>query len=186
MKLVLLICGCLAATMAQSQDQPFREDEMRLIAREFIQAVWRLGQQNKGKTLNTTEIEAEIDKFLQGKPVPGDDEKKSRDAQEMYLTRRQMTIGFARWLIDISSNAEEYAFTPSLSIKAATSKDSPIYENCVVWKISLQGFRESFTWLIVFENSERVEVNDIGQRIPKIIVVVPIPSNAPATAGARS
>lgn len=186
MKFVLLACCCLAATMGHSQEKAFREDEMRLIAKEFIQVVWKLGQENKGKTLGTDEIEATLDKFLQGKPLPGDDEKKSQDAQEMYLTRRQATIGFAKWLIDISSSAKEYAFTPSLSIKAATSKDSPIYENCVVWTISLQDFRESFTWLIAFKDSESVEINDIGQRIPKIILVIRIPSNAPATAGARS
>lgn len=182
----LLLCGCVLAAQSTAQDKAFREDEMRLIAKEFVQVIWRLGQENKGKFLSTKEIEAAIERFLQGKPSTIDDEKKSRDALDDYQSRREQTIDFARWLIEVSSRAEEYAFTPSLSIRSATPKDWPIHENCIIWKISLTAFRETFTWLIGFEDSEKVEINDAGQRIPKIIVIFRILSTAPASAGALS
>lgn len=180
MRLVTLLCGCFLATVSTAQGQGFTEDELRPVAKDLLHVVWSLGKESKTRTVSTQEIETAIERFLCQTPIKSD-----KSSQDLYQTRRTLTLDFAKWLIGISARAEEYALKPFLGIRLATAKDSPIYENCVVWKISLPAIGEYFTWLFVFEDSEKTEVNDTGQQIPKIVTIVRIPSNAPATAGAR-
>ncbi|MDP3992746.1 MAG: hypothetical protein Q8Q05_00830 [bacterium] len=181
MRYVLTLLGCFLAVMSIAQGQSFTEDELRSVAKELLQVTWELGKESKSRLVDTKEIEKAIEKYLHGKPLRAD-----KESQDLYEVRRVLTIDFAKWLIGISARAEDYALKPFLGIRLATEKDSPVYKDCVIWKISLPAINEKYTWLFVFEDSEKTEVNDTGQRIPKVVTIVRIPSNAPATAGARS
>lgn len=178
MRLVTLLCGCFLATLSTAQGQDFREDELRYVAKGFLQVVWDLGKVSKSRSVNTEEIEKAIGAYLQGKPENAD-----KQTREHYTARRVMTIEFAKWLLEVSARAEDYALKPFLSIRQATPKEAENHKRCVVWKISFPEAGETFAWIFVFEDYEKTKASETGQKAPKIVTIGRIPSTAPPSAG---
>lgn len=180
MKFVLLVCSFVVCACAQAQE--FKEDELRAVARPFLEAVWELGKKAKEAPLNDSDIEKEIGKFLLDQPT-----NPEKGVQELYSFQRKQVLEFAKWLIGVASSAKDYALKPFLGIRLATKEDSEYFKDCLIWKITLSGkdAASTFTWILAFENSSVTDVNDTGQRNPKIFAIGKVSIKAPATAGAR-
>jgi len=178
MKFVLLVICCLLAVPSQSQK--FKEEELRPVLKHFLETVWELGKTARDKSLTDAEVEKEVSKYLLDRPIDAE-----KVGQDLYEFRRKQSVEFAKWLIEVSSKAEDYALKPFLGIRAATKDDSEFYKDCLIWKISLtgKGSATTFTWIFAFGDSATADINDTGQRIPKIIAIGRVSIKAPLPAG---
>ena len=177
--LVLLFLCSLLVNPAFGQ-QYFTEDELRTAAKNFLNKVWEFGRK-EGQPSPSQEM---IRNFIED-DVLGETPQEVRH-KELYMLRRDKVVEFAVWLTQIATKAKPYALKPFVGLRLATKAETPLYQDTIIWKITVEGDEgvANFTWAIYFSDAGRADVNEVGHRTLKIVSISRLPNQlAPLLAG---